>query len=204
VGVWWRSFALLVAGFATGCTSHVTVQARAARSQLSPAPRAASIALRIAPDIAATRATVPIGSEDPADYSVTFDLGAALVDTIATAAAEEFATVRRTDSQACPANGTPVITVALAAPPSLQTRWVEVQRGVGGGTAAEFALRLDAPPCAGRPPRARVVTGFGAADSFSRLANRPGEEDFRLGVEAALTDLANQLRVAFRDLAPAD
>ncbi len=77
-------------------------------------------------------------------------------------------------------------------------------RGTGGGTAAELALLLTAPPCHGRPRRARVVTGVGAADAFSRIGNRLGEEDFSLGVQAALNDLANNLRVALRDLAPAE
>lgn len=39
---------------------------------------------------------------------------------------------------------------------------------------------------------------------FSRIANSPDEEDFTLGVQVALTDLASNLRAALRDRAPAE
>lgn len=198
-----RRRALAAALLLVGCSSHVAVTATGARSVLTPSPRPGAVALFIDPVIASTRVEVPIGSEDPADESVSFDLGAGLVATIEGAAQGEFATVHPAAAAQCATADTPVITVALAAPPSLQTRWIDdSQRGTGGGTAAEFALLVTALPCGGRPRRARVATGFGAADHFSRFANLPGAEDFALGVETALQDLANNLRVAFRDVAP--
>ena len=94
-----------------------------------------------------------------------------------------------------------LLDVSLPAVPYVQVHWRDETPRVGGGTVAEFIVRVIQRDCAGSEVSRAIAYGFGRDENMQVGANWPSEDDFSPGVGHALDNLCTNLTDLFRDVA---
>jgi hypothetical protein len=160
------------------------------------------VSLFIAPDVGQTRAsaTAPSGDVGLGDVRAEFELGPALRETIRTSAEVAFARVAVVETKTCAAETREMLDASLVSPPYVQIHWRNETPRVGGGTVAEFIVRVARRDCSDREIARAVAYGFGSREHMQTGANWPSEDDFRPGIDGALEDLRSNLLQLFRDM----
>ncbi len=199
--------ALIVSSIiAAGCAGTVRVTPAPAISATQRAAAQVRVSVYIDPEIERLRlrATTPSGDIGLGDLTVDFEVGSALAGTIRNAARQAFANVNEVATLAC-TDATPVLLAAtMAAPPYIQIHWRDQTPRVGGGTIAEFAVRIARLSCGSDAPlQSAVARGAGRSEHMQSFANWPSDDDFQPGIDLALRDLEMNLEALFFDMAKA-
>jgi hypothetical protein len=171
---------------------------------LQEAPAQMSVSLYIDPEIERlrSRATTPSGDIGLGDITVEFDLGSALAGTIRNSPRQTFANVKDVATLAC-TDGTAVLFAAsMPTPPYIQIHWRDQTPRVGGGTIAEFSVRIVPQRCrSGASLQSAVARGAGQSEHMQVAGNWPSDDDFQPGIDKALRDLQMNLAALFSDMA---
>jgi hypothetical protein len=182
---------------------HVVPEAASLNSPSQVQP--VSVALRIDNEVAryTTTERTYASAKQPAGsgyttIEVTYDMGAALAQTIESAVRRHFRETQRTEGRNCPPKAEAFIDVKFAKPPEISVRWVTGMVREGGGAAVELTADVAAQRCDGRTVWRRVVQGYGSEQRTEGgfLWNNPAARQFEPAAKAALLDLARNLDTA--------
>ncbi len=185
-----------------GCAGTVRVKPLPVASSAA-APRAAS---RVSLYLASGLDKVEVVSKSPSgdaglgDITVKFDLGPGIAGAIRDAARMTFSSTELVATPTCADHTSALFEAALVTAPYVQVHWRDETPRVGGGSIAEIVVRVIRRDCNGRELARAVAYGLGRNENMQVGGNWPSEDDFRPGVERALSDLESNMLALFADM----